>query len=129
MKHINMAGSSLPKDSISPISGPEGGVEYEGGNDYGILLAKPVIKTKKPSMYKVYLLNDDYTPMDFVVLVLEKYFNMTYAEATEIMLNVHKSGVGLCGTFTYDVAETKMTLVMDSALKHQHPLQCTLEKE
>lgn len=89
--------------------------------------AKP--KTKKPSLYKVLLLNDDYTPMEFVVHVLERFFNKGREEATRIMLHVHQNGVGMCGVFTYEVAETKVTNVMDFARKHQHPLQCVMEKE
>ena len=93
----------------------------------GVLLEdKP--KTKKPSMYNVLLLNDDYTPMEFVVLVLESVFNKKEEEATQIMLHVHKNGVGICGTFTFEVAETKCKLVIDMAKKNQHPLQCTIEK-
>jgi ATP-dependent Clp protease adaptor protein ClpS len=86
-------------------------------------------KTKKPSMYKVLMLNDDYTPMEFVVYVLERFFNKSREEATRIMLHVHTKGVGVCGVFTYEVAETKVTQVMDLARREQHPLQCTLEKE
>jgi len=86
-------------------------------------------KTKKPSMYKVLMLNDDYTPMEFVVHVLERFFSKNREEATRIMLHVHQRGVGICGVFTYEVAETKVMQVMDLARKHQHPLQCTLEKE
>jgi ATP-dependent Clp protease adaptor protein ClpS len=86
-------------------------------------------KTKKPSMYKVLLLNDDYTPMEFVVHVLERFFGKTREDATSIMLHVHQKGVGICGVYTYEVAETKVTQVMDFARKHQHPLQCTMEKE
>ena len=86
-------------------------------------------KTKKPSNYKVLMLNDDYTPMEFVVLVLERFFNKNREEATQIMLHVHRRGVGICGVFTYEVAETKVTQVMDFARQHQHPLQCTLEKD
>ncbi len=85
-------------------------------------------KTKKPSMYKVLMLNDDYTPMEFVVMVLERFFGKNREEATQIMLHVHRRGVGVCGVFTYEVAETKVTQVMDFARQHQHPLQCTLEK-
>ena len=93
----------------------------------GVLLdTKP--KTKKPSMYNVLLLNDDYTPMEFVVMVLEKIFNKKQEEATQIMLHVHKNGVGVCGTFTYEVAESKCKSVMDMAKKNEHPLQCTMEK-
>ena len=85
-------------------------------------------RTKKPSLYRVLLLNDDYTPMEFVVRVLQRFFNKTIEEATEIMLHVHLNGVGLCGVYTYEVAETKVTMVMDFARKHQHPLQCVMEK-
>ena len=86
-------------------------------------------KTKKPAMYKVLLLNDDYTPMEFVVHVLERYFNKRNEEATQIMLHVHQKGVGVCGVFTFEVAETKVSQVMDFAKQHQHPLQCTIEKD
>lgn len=97
------------------------------GSDTGLLTrTKP--KTKKPSMYKVIMLNDDYTPMEFVVHVLQSYFKMNIEEATEIMLHVHQRGVGICGVFTYEIAETKVTQVMDLARREQHPLQCALEK-
>lgn len=86
-------------------------------------------KTKKPSMYKVLLLNDDYTPMEFVVHVLERFFAKGREEATRIMLHVHQHGVGLCGVYTFEVAETKVAQVIDFARRHQHPLQCTMEKE
>ncbi len=86
-------------------------------------------KTKKPKLYKVLLLNDDYTPMEFVVHILERFFNKQRQEAEQIMLHVHHRGVGLCGVFTYEVAETKVTQVMLFAKEHQHPLQCTMEKE
>ena len=85
--------------------------------------------TKKPSMYKVFLLNDDYTPMEFVILVLESFFNKSREEATRIMLHVHKKGVGLCGVYTHEIAETKVSQVMAAARQAQHPLQCTMEKE
>jgi ATP-dependent Clp protease adaptor protein ClpS len=85
-------------------------------------------KTAKPSLYKVLLLNDDYTPMEFVVHVLKAFFGMDTDQATRVMLHVHQKGVGVCGIFTYEVAETKVTQVMDFAQKNQHPLQCTLEK-
>ncbi len=98
-----------------------------GGNVGEVVQIKP--KTKKPSMYKVLMLNDDYTPMEFVVHVLERFFNKNREEATEIMLHVHRRGVGLCGVFTFEVAETKVAQVMDFARQHQHPLQCTLEKD
>ncbi len=86
-------------------------------------------KTKKPAMYKVLMLNDDYTPMEFVVHVLERFFAKNREEATRIMLHVHQRGVGICGVYTYEVAETKVTQTMEFARKHQHPLQCTLEKD
>ena len=97
------------------------------GNTGVIIETRP--KTKKPSMYKVLMLNDDYTPMEFVVHVLERFFAMTTEQATEVMLSVHRRGVGICGVFPYEVAETKVTQVMDFARQHQHPLQCTLEKD
>ena len=86
-------------------------------------------KTKRPSMYKVLMLNDDYTPMEFVIHVLERFFGKNRDEATDIMLSVHQRGVGVCGVYTYEIAETKVTLVMDLARQNQHPLQCTIEKE
>ena len=85
-------------------------------------------KTKKPSNYKVLMLNDDYTPMEFVVLVLQTHFAMNIEDATRVMLQVHQQGVGMCGVFTYEVAETKVSQVIDFARENQHPLQCTLEK-
>ena len=92
-----------------------------------VVKARP--KTRKPAMYKVLMLNDDYTPMEFVVHVLERFFQKTREEATRIMLHVHRRGVGVCGVYTYEVAETKVTQVMDLARQNQHPLQCTIEKE
>jgi ATP-dependent Clp protease adaptor protein ClpS len=104
----------------------------QGDNDTGarstvITQTKP--KTQKPSMYRVLLLNDDYTPMEFVVYVLEQFFNKSREDATRIMLHVHQHGVGVCGVFTYEVAETKVAQVVDTARRHQHPLQCTMEKD
>ncbi len=93
------------------------------------LLIKTRPKTKKPSMYKVLLLNDDYTPMEFVVHILEKFFNKSRQEATDIMLHVHRRGVGLCGVYTYEIAETKVTQVMDFARANEQPLQCTMERD
>ncbi len=86
-------------------------------------------QTKRPNLYRVLLLNDDYTPMEFVVHVVERFFSKSREEATRIMLHVHQHGVGECGVFTYEVAETKVTQVMDFARKHQHPLQCVMEKK
>ena len=85
-------------------------------------------KPKKPSQYKVLMLNDDYTPMEFVVIVLKRFFRMDMEQATRVMLHVHQRGVGVCGIFPYEVAETKVNQVMDFARQNQHPLQCTLEK-
>ncbi len=99
----------------------------DGGPSTGVVVrTKP--KAKKPSMYKVIMLNDDYTPMEFVVMILERFFTKSHEEATQIMLHVHQKGVGVCGVYTYEIAETKVTQVMDLARQHQHPLQCTLEK-
>src|SRR5271165_5128520 len=88
-----------------------------------------ITKTKPPSLYRVLLLNDDYTPMEFVVHVLERFFNKDHEAAQRIMMHVHQHGIGECGVYTYEVAETKVTQVMDFARKHQHPLQCVMEKK
>jgi ATP-dependent Clp protease adaptor protein ClpS len=110
-------------------TGPRGpGQNTPGGPATGVI-TKPRAKTQKPSMYKVLLLNDDYTPMEFVVHVLERFFAKNHEEATQIMLHVHRKGVGVCGVYPYEIAETKVTQVIDLARKHQHPLQCTLEKD
>jgi ATP-dependent Clp protease adaptor protein ClpS len=98
------------------------------GNGTGVV-TKTRAKTKKPSLYKVLLLNDDYTPMEFVVHILERFFNKNRDEAVQIMLHVHRHGVGICGVFTYEVAETKVAQVIEFSRRHQHPLQCTMEKE
>jgi ATP-dependent Clp protease adaptor protein ClpS len=95
----------------------------------GDVLEKQKESLKLPDSWKVVLLNDDYTPMEFVVHILERFFNKNREEATRIMLHVHRRGVGICGVYTYEVAETKVTQVMDFARQHQHPLQCTLEKD
>ena len=92
------------------------------------IATKSKAKPKKPSQYKVLLLNDDYTPMEFVVMVLKRFFRMDLEQATRVMLHVHQKGVGVCGIFPYEVAETKVNQVMDFAKENQHPLQCTLEK-
>ena len=100
----------------------------EGDTDGDLAVAtKP--KSKRPPLYKVLLLNDDYTPMEFVVHILERFFSMTHAQAFEIMLTVHKKGVAVVGVFSHEIAETKVAQVMDLARQHQHPLQCTMEKE
>jgi len=102
------------------------------GNDEDtdtVLASKPQTKTEKPPLYKVLLLNDDYTPMEFVVYVLERFFGMSSSKAAEIMLAVHKKGVAVVGVFAFEIAETKVAQVMDCASQNQHPLQCTMEKE
>ncbi len=104
--------------------------DNDNGNGPGVGVAvrtKP--RTKKPSMYKVLLLNDDYTPMEFVVHILERFFSKSTEEANRVMLHVHRRGVGVCGIFTYEIAESKVNQVMEFSRRHQHPLQCTLEKE
>jgi ATP-dependent Clp protease adaptor protein ClpS len=111
---IRMAGKNRPRDGDEGKTG---------------LITKTRPKTKKPNLYKVLLLNDDYTPMEFVVHVLERFFNKGREEATRIMLHVHQKGVGICGVYTYEIAETKVSQVMDFSRQHQHPLQCTMEKE
>ncbi|GCE83402.1 Clp protease adaptor protein ClpS [Komagataeibacter diospyri] len=140
-----IARPSLPR----PVSSPEmggtyphghggntpprrnGGQDSPPGNDDGMIdvVIRTRPQTRKPAMYKVLMLNDDYTPMEFVVHVLERFFQKNREEATDIMLHVHKRGVGVCGVFTYEVAETKVTQVMDLARQNQHPLQCTIEKD
>lgn len=115
-------------------SGDEGPEKpgYDSGQDnerQNSLLLKTRTQTQKPGLYKVLLLNDDYTPMEFVVHILERFFNKNRVEATDIMLHVHRRGVGLCGVFTYEVAETKVNQVMDYARANEQPLQCTMEKE
>ena len=93
------------------------------------IVTKTRQRTKKPSLYRVLILNDDYTPMEFVVHVLERFFSKAHDEAVQIMLHVHRHGVGICGVYTFEVAETKVTQVIELARRHQHPLQCTMEKE
>lgn len=105
-------------------AGPD---DDEGDGELGVA-TRIRTRPKKPSQYKVLLLNDDYTPMEFVVMVLQRFFGMNLEEATRVMLHVHQRGVGVCGVFTYEVAETKVNQVMDCARENQHPLQCTLEK-
>ncbi|GEC15924.1 ATP-dependent Clp protease adaptor protein ClpS [Nitrobacter winogradskyi] len=99
------------------------------GDPAASVITKVRTKTKRPNLYRVLILNDDYTPMEFVVHVLEKFFQKDLEAATQIMLHVHHHGIGECGVFTYEVAETKVTQVMDFARKHQHPLQCVMEKK
>lgn len=107
---------------------PSGNPYSDDDHETGVVV-KPREKTKRPAMYKVLMLNDDYTPMEFVVHVLERFFSKSAQDATQIMLHVHQRGVGVCGVFTYEVAETKVAQTMDLARQHQHPLQCTIEKD
>src|SRR5574340_659611 len=95
---------------------------------HGSVLEAERTRTKPPPLYKVVLLNDDYTPMDFVVVVLQTVFGMSREKATQVMLQVHREGVGVCGTYTREVASTKVEQVIDLARRHQHPLQCTMEE-
>jgi ATP-dependent Clp protease adaptor protein ClpS len=124
-------GSRLGGPKEPPGGPPQPPARRDDGNDEGRTGALTLTrtKTKKPSMYKVLMLNDDYTPMEFVVDVLQHIFQKTREEATQVMLHVHQKGVGVCGVYTYEVAETKVTQTVDYARKNQHPLQCTLEKE
>ncbi len=122
-----MSDDDRKKDAGLPPGRTDGGSGGETPATGVVVKARP--KTRKPAMYKVLMLNDDYTPMEFVVHVLERFFQKTRDEATRIMLHVHRRGVGVCGVFTYEVAETKVTQVMDLARQNQHPLQCTIEKE
>jgi len=111
--------------SVFPIlSGPAD----DPGNETTVA-TKTKTKTQRPPLYKVLLLNDDYTPMEFVVHVLERFFGLSHAQAFEIMLTVHKKGLAVVGVFSFEVAETKVAQVMDFSRRHQHPLQCTMEKE
>ena len=98
-------------------------------HEHGVVVAPARPDTARPPLYSVLLLNDDYTPMEFVVHVLERFFGKTHEDAVRIMLHVHHRGVGVCGVFTYEIAETKVNQVMDLARQHQHPLQCTIEKD
>jgi ATP-dependent Clp protease adaptor protein ClpS len=117
-------------DDDNPYHGPDhdGGGQEQEQDDTGLML-KTRPKTQKPPMYKVMLLNDDYTPMEFVVHVVEKFFAKNRQEATDIMLHVHRRGVGICGSFTREIAETKVAQVMDFARANEQPLQCTMEQE
>lgn len=121
--------SALARSAHLPVRAvdeEDGGVG--GGQDQIGTATKTRAKPKKPSQFKVLMLNDDYTPMEFVVMALKRFFNMDMEQATRVMLHVHQKGVGVCGVFPYEIAETKVNQVMDFARQNQHPLQCTLEK-
>ena len=117
---------------LAPVSDADtdkpGGADSDDDDAQVGVATKTRAKPKKPSQYKVLMLNDDYTPMEFVVMVLKRFFGMDLEQATRVMLHVHQKGVGVCGIFPYEVAETKVNQVMDFARQNQHPLQCTLEK-
>lgn len=124
--------TALPLDLVPAAIRMAGEDDAHGGGGDGEdqvgIATKTRTKPKKPSQYKVLMLNDDYTPMEFVVMVLKRFFRMDLDQATRVMLHVHQKGVGVCGIFPYEVAETKVNQVMDFARQNQHPLQCTLEK-
>jgi ATP-dependent Clp protease adaptor protein ClpS len=137
MKTSSMQSTEMPIRRLpahaSVFAGPkDDDGDRRGGNDPGFesgTVTKTRPKTKRPNLYRVLLLNDDYTPMEFVVLVLQDVFNKSHEDAMQIMLHVHQKGVGECGVYPYEVAETKVTRVMDTARKNQHPLQCVMEKQ
>lgn len=119
----------IDRVKLSDPDEPQGPQSPDNGGNGLDLATKTQVRTKKPSMYRVLILNDDYTPMEFVVLILERFFQKNREQATRIMLHVHQKGVGVCGVYTYEVAETKVAQVMDLARRNEHPLQCTMEKE
>ncbi len=124
-----MKSNNRHADSRSrPIRASRDDDDLPGKGSQTGLATKTLTRPKKPSMFKVLMLNDDYTPMEFVVIVLKRFFSMDMEQATRVMLHVHQKGVGICGVFPYEIAETKVNQVMDFALANQHPLQCTLEK-
>ena len=98
-------------------------------NKFSSIVLEEKPKLKKPPLYKVIMLNDDYTPMEFVIEMLQTYFSKSQEQATQIMLHIHQKGIGICGLYTYEIAESKATQVLDKARKNQHPLQIKLEKE
>lgn len=120
---------AMTNRGAGPVGPVMAGRKEGDDDDSGIGVAtRTRTQTKKPALYKVLMLNDDYTPMEFVVLCLQRFFRMDMEDATRVMLHVHQKGVGVCGIFTYEVAETKVSQVIDFARQNQHPLQCTLEK-
>jgi ATP-dependent Clp protease adaptor protein ClpS len=137
MRERDARGGEAVSAWLAPVASPRGmadrprraGPPADGGREGAGTAVLTRTRTRKPNLYRVLLLNDDYTPMEFVVHVLERFFQKDRAAATQIMMHVHQNGVGECGVFTYEVAETKVTLVMDLARKHMHPLQCVMEKK
>ena len=124
-----IAAGGRPSRMEPPRSADDDKKRREGSPPGTAVITKTKPQIKRPSLYRVLILNDDYTPMEFVVHVLERFFNKDHETATRIMLHVHHHGIGECGVYTYEVAETKVTQVMDFARKHQHPLQCVMEKK
>ena len=112
-----------------PVKGPSDGNSDGTSTGTGLVAEKSKVKLQKPPLYKVLLLNDDYTPMEFVVMLLIRFFSMNQDQAERIMIHVHTKGVGICGVYPREIAETKVRLVSDYANESQHPLQCTLEQE
>ena len=120
----------IDRIKLADPNDPQGPNDPGKDDDGGLGIAtKTRVRTKKPSMYRVLILNDDYTPMEFVVYVLERFFNIDHARSVDIMLQVHTRGVAVVGVYPFEIAETKVTQVMDCARSNQHPLQCTMEKE
>lgn len=117
------------RQALAPVMADDDRKRRDSGGPGTAVITKTKPATKRPNLYRVLILNDDYTPMEFVVHVLERFFNKDREAATRIMLHVHHHGIGECGIFTYEVAETKVTQVMDFARKHHHPLQCVMEKK
>ena len=124
---IRLAAPNAMASTGAGEDGDDQGGDGQGGGQVGVA-TRTRTRPKKPSMFKVLMLNDDYTPMEFVVMCLKRFFSMDLEQATRVMLHVHQKGVGVCGVFPYEIAETKVNQVMDFALQNQHPLQCTLEK-
>jgi ATP-dependent Clp protease adaptor protein ClpS len=120
---------TVAKPPMPHLGGDDNSQRRGSGVPVTAVITKTKPQTKRPSLYRVLLLNDDYTPMEFVVQVLERFFNKHHEAAERIMMQVHQHGIGECGVYTYEVAETKLTQVMDFARKHQHPLRCVMEKK
>ena len=129
--HAEISATPATAEAVAPRMGDDQGNRDQGrtGGPSTSVITKVKPKPKRPNLYRVLILNDDYTPMEFVVHVLERFFQKDAEAATKIMLHVHHHGIGECGIFTYEIAETKVTQVMDFARKHQHPLQCVMEKK
>ncbi len=130
LRHMGIIAPAISAREATPVLlPPRMGAGGDSEETVTTALPKPRPKTARPPMYKVLLLNDDFTPMEFVVLVLERFFHMPHARAVEVMLTVHRKGVAVVGVYTYEIAETKVAQVMEFARRHQHPLQCTMERE